>query len=374
MARRGENIYKRKDGRWEGRYIIGRREGGQARYASIYGKSYRDVKNMLERKKGEQYRTMPDCSMTVKALMAMWLSLRSTEIKASSYQRYLTLIDRHVVPWLGKTRVTNLTAEIVSSFLKELTDRGRLDGRGGLSASTVSGIMSILRSAIRLASKKYAIRDIALFDVKGPAVKQPPAKTLNSAECEALVRCVISDPDISGVAYLLALNSGLRLGEICGLMWSDISFGDGTLTVNRTAQRIKDDGRTRLIIQPPKTESAYRTLPLTVEMLALLSRFRDDAPDTVFVFTGKQKPLEPRTLQKRFQRFLREHGLRLINLHGLRHTFATRCIEETVDAKTVSELLGHSNVKMTLQRYVHPSLNYKRKAMEAVSTFQTDTT
>ena len=369
MARKGENIYRRKDGRWEGRYIIGRKADGCARYASIYGKTYRDVKDALERKKGMQYRTMPNCSLTIKALMAMWLSLRSTEIKASSYQRYQTLIEGQIVPRIGRIRVSCLTAEIVSGFLRELTERGRLDGNGGLAASTVNGIMSILRSALRLASKQYAIRDIALFDVKCPAVRQPSAEVLTRGECEALVRCIMAKPDISGAAFLLALNCGLRLGEICGLMWSDISFEEGTLTVNRTALRIKDEERTKLVVQPPKTESAHRTIPLTPEMLLLLARLRNNTADDMFVFTGMKKPMEPRTLQKRFQRFLLVHGLRNINLHSLRHTFATRCIEGNVDAKTVSELLGHANVKLTMQRYVHPSLEYKRKAVEAVSVF-----
>ena len=117
MARKGENIYKRKDGRWEGRYIIGRKTDGSARYASVYGKSYREVKDTLERKKGEQYRTLPNCSLTVKALLAIWLSLRSTEIKASSYQHYAALIDSQIIPRLGNIRVSNLTAEILSAFV-----------------------------------------------------------------------------------------------------------------------------------------------------------------------------------------------------------------------------------------------------------------
>ncbi len=369
MARKGENIYKRKDGRWEGRYIVGRKADGCARYASVYGKSYRDVKDMLERKKGEQYRTMPNCSLTVKALLAMWLSLRSTEIKASSYQHYLALIDSQIIPRLGNIRVSSLTAEIISGFVKELTERGRLDGKGGLSPSTVAGIMSILRSAIRLAGKKYAIRDIALFDVKGPAVRQSKAATLSRGESEALARCVMADPDLSGVAYLLALGCGLRLGEICGLKWSDVRFDEGELTINRTVLWVKAERNTKLTVQTPKTESSNRTIPLTAAMRSLLAQLRDGAVNDAFVLTGKKKPMEPRTLQKRFQRFLYEHGLRSIPFHGLRHSFATRCIEEGYDAKAVSELLGHRNVKTTLQLYVHPSKEHKREIVEAVSVF-----
>lgn len=296
MARKGENIYKRKDGRWEGRYIIGRKPNGKARYASIYGKNYREVKEALERKKGEQYRTMPNCSLTVKALMEMWLSLRSTEIKPSSYQHYLALIESQIMPRLGRIRVNNLSAEILSAFVKELLERGRLDGKGGLAPSTVSGIMSILRSAIRLAGKKYAIRDISLFDVKGPTFRQPKVLTLSAVECESLARCIMAEPDLSGAAYLLALGFGLRLGELCGLKWSDIRFSDGVLTISHTVLRIKDGERTKLVVQTPKTESALRTIPLTKGMLTLLAKLRDHAANEAFILTGKGKPMEPRTL------------------------------------------------------------------------------
>ena len=194
MARKGENIYKRRDGRWEGRYIVGRKADGRARYSSIYGKSYHEVKSELERRKGEQFRSLPNCSLTVKHLMELWLSLRSTEIKASTYQRYFALIERHVSPRLGNIRINNLTAEVVSGFIKDLLKGGRLDGRGGLSAKMVSDIVSILRSAIRLAGKKYSVRDTALFDIKGPAIKQPRVETLRNSECEVLVQSILAAP------------------------------------------------------------------------------------------------------------------------------------------------------------------------------------
>jgi integrase len=369
MARKGENIYKRKDGRWEGRYIVGRKVDGRARYASIYGKSYREVRDSLERKKGEQYRTKPNCSLTVKALMAMWLSLRSTEIKKSSYQHYLARIESQIIPRLGNIRISSLSAEMVSAFVKELLERGRLDGKGGLAPSTVSGIMSILRSAIRLAGKKYAIRDITLFDVKGPTVRQPKVATLCAAECETLARCIMAEPDLSGVAYLLALCCGPRLGELCGLKWSDIQFSESVLRINRTAIRIKDGDHTKLVVQPPKTEAALRPIPILNGILMLLVRLRGNAPDDAFILAGTEKPMEPRTLQKRFKRYLELHGLQHISFHGLRHTFATRSIDEGFDPKTLSEVLGHSNVKTTLQLYVHPSLSQKRRLVEGVSGF-----
>lgn len=369
MARKGENIYKRRDGRWEGRYIVGRKADGRARYSSIYGKSYHEVKTELERRKGEQFRSLPNCSLTVKYLMELWLSLRSTEVKASTYQRYSALIERHISPRLGNIRINNLTAEVVSGFIKDLLKGGRLDGRGGLSPKMVSDIVSILRSAIRLAGKKYAVRDTALFDIKGAAVKQPRVETLRNSECEVLVQSILAAPDLTGIAILLALSIGLRLGEVCGLKWSDIHFSERELSVNRTVLRIKSGNKTQLIAQTPKTESSIRVIPLPVEMVRLLSQFKRSAADDIYVLTGRKTPLEPRTLQARFHRYMRNHGLKSIRFHALRHTFATRSIESGFDAKTVSELLGHSSVKTTLQLYVHPTMTHKREVIEAVSFF-----
>lgn len=150
--------------------------------------------------------------------------------------------------------------------------------------------MSILRSAIRLAGKKYAIRDITLFDVKGPAVRQPKVATLCAAECETLARCIMAEPDLSGVAYLLALCCGPRLGELCGLKWSDIQFSESVLRINRTAIRIKDGDHTKLVVQPPKTEAALRPIPILNGILMLLVRLRGNAPDDALSSPEQKSP------------------------------------------------------------------------------------
>ena len=368
MARKGENIYKRKDGRWEGRYIVGRKPNGQAKYASVYGKGYLDVKEKLDKRKGDRFRALPSCQLTVKLMLEMWLSLRLTDIKESSYQRYKVVIEKHILPYLGKIRIQNLTAEILSDYLKELMKTGRLDGKGGLAEKTVNDIVSILKSALKQVGRKYAV-DGSLFDVKTPAVRTKRVETLGDWECEVFSRSVLQNPDLSGAAYLLALNFGLRLGEFCGLRWSDVSFQEKTLTVSRTVLRLKNGLRTELTVQTPKTETSMRTIPLTAEFLSLLAKLRDKAPDEAYILTGRRTlPMEPRTLQYRFQAFLQANGLKRHTFHALRHTFSTRAIERGIDAKTLSELLGHRNVKTTLQLYVHPTMPHKRKIVEAVSS------
>lgn len=368
MAKRGENIYKRKDGRWEGRYIVGRKPAGQTKYASVYGKTYREVKEKLDRKKGERLRSLPSCTMTVKVIMETWLSLRSADVKESSYQRYKMLIDKHILPLLGGIRIGALTVQILSTFIADLLRNGRTDGRGGLSTKTVSDILSILKSALRMAGRNYAVNG-NLFDVKTPTVRAKPVETLGDEECRLLTRRILEAPDLNGAAYLLSLNCGLRIGEVCGLKWEDIDFDKRELAVNRTVLRIKSGLRTEVVVQTPKTESSVRVIPLTAEMLLLLSCLKNTRHNDAFILSGSRtKPLEPRTLQYRFRVFLMRNGIKLKNYHTLRHTFATRSIEKGFDAKSLSELLGHKNVKTTLQLYVHPTMLQKRKIVEAVSS------
>ena len=368
MARKGENIYKRKDGRWEGRYIVGRKPNGQARYASVYGKGYQETKEKLEKRKGDRFRALPRCQLTVKLMLEIWLPQRMADIKESTYQRYTLLIQMHILPYLGNVRINCLTAETLLTYIKELQKSGRLDGRGGLSPKTVNDVVCVLKSALKLVGRKYAVNG-ELFEVKAPSVHAKRVETLGARECAALSQSIQAKPDLNGAAYLLALNTGLRLGEVCGLKWSDISFGEQTLTVNRTVLRLKAGMRTQLTVQTPKTETSVREIPLTAPMLSFLARLRNGAAEDAYILTGKRVPMEPRTLQYRFQAFLRDQGMKRHHFHSLRHTFATRSIEKGVDAKTLSEMLGHRSVKTTLQLYVHPTMLHKRRIAEAVSSF-----
>ena len=233
--------------------------------------------------------------------MSAWLTMRVTTVKESSFQRYETLINCHILPRLGGIRISCLTAEILADFVLKLQKEGRLDGHGGLSEKSVSDIMSVLRSALRLAGRNNAINVEALFDIKAPIARQKRVETLRDAECEALTNSIFADPDIYGAAYLLALNLGLRIGEICGLKWSDISLPDRLLYVNRTAIRIKSGNHTRLTVQTPKTESALREIPIPAELLSLLLKLKTNRLPDAFILTGSLTlPQDPRTLRAKF--------------------------------------------------------------------------
>ena len=198
--------------------------------------------------------------------------------------------------------------------------------------------------------------------------KKKTVLTFSRTEQSMLLECIYSQMDKFMAAVLLCLHTGLRLGELCALQWADIDFEGKTLTVNHTVQRIAVPGhitKTILLETNPKSESSKRIIPLTPEFLRILSQFKGEHP---YVF-GDEKPLDPRTMQYRFKKILKEAGIENRTFHTLRHTFATNCVENGTDVKALSELLGHSDVKITLNRYVHPTMDSKRKQIGALSDF-----
>ena len=167
------------------------------------------------------------------------------------------------------------------------------------------------------------------------------------------------------LGILLALYTGLRIGEVCGLRWEDYDSAEGTITVRRTVQRIPDNsGRTRLHVGTPKTQSSLRTIPLPLQLIRLLNKLKAD--NNSFIITGTEKIPEPARLRSAFKRTLKEYGLRDIRFHDLRHLFASNCIRMNFDIKSLSEILGHANASMTLNRYVHTTLDTKRQYMNLI--------
>lgn len=364
MPRRGENIYKRRDGRWEGRYIADRKPDGRAIYHSVYGTSYNSVRQkLLDCRENTRKQLLRNCTMTVTELLGCWQA-ENQQIKPTSRERYRALISGHIQPELGEHRVCDLTEDTLNAFVNKKLQSGRLDGKGGLSRKTVNDICVIVKSALKLARRKFQYAGAA--EIHAPAVKQKPVEVLCEWESRKISAAVLHAPTLSSAAFLLCLETGIRLGEACALRWSDVDFTSGLLHIRRTAYRINYGGRTELVIQAPKTDNSQRTIPLTAKMLSVLRTFRSGQND--YLFTGSQKPMEPRTLQYRFQRFLKDLEIPARNFHTLRHSFATRCIACGMDIKSLSEILGHASVQVTLQMYVHPSMDAKRSALEAAST------
>lgn len=371
MSRRGENIYKRSDGRWEGRYIRNRSAEGKAVYGYLYAGSYRDVKAKLQNRKAMTEKTAPDACPDRAAFRAVaeeWLRACAPRIKVSTMNKYRNLLETYIYPGMGARTLDQITHGFLEAQCNHLLQSGRKNGRG-LSPKTVSDIFSVIRNVLR-----FAIRAGASVpcDGKSVRIRQAPGKmrVLSKTEQEQLCKYLLSAPDGCNAGILVSLFTGLRLGEICALQWEDISIADRVIHVRHTMQRVQDrDGltRTRVMLSSPKSACSLRSIPIPDALAQIIMAQKTQR--TGFFMTGStERYIEPRTMQNRFKSALKASGVADGNFHALRHTFATRCIEAGFDVKCLSEILGHASVSITMNRYVHPSMELKRENMQRLSS------
>ena len=369
MPKKGENIYKRKDGRWEGRYIRFRNIEGRAEYGYIYGKSYTDVKQRLVTAKAtvqphseRQGKTLS----TYGQLLDDWLHSTKITVKDSTYARYVHLIQKHIKPNLGYLQLSQLTSQIIEEFIATQLKTGRLDGQGGLASKTVTDILTLIKSTIEYA--RCSNYDVCC-SLKKLSVKKDDTemRVLTHDEQSSLIRTVLNDMDLYKFGVLLSLYTGIRIGELCALKWEDMCLSDSVLKIRRTMQRIQEsDGntirKTKIIITVPKSKCSVRLIPLPSFISDIAQQF-SNSPQA-FILTGdSERFVEPRTMQNHFKSLVAESGIERANFHVLRHTFATRCVEVGFEIKSLSEILGHSNVNITLNRYVHSSFELKSSNM-----------
>lgn len=366
MARHGENIYKRKDGRWEGRYIKGRTPEGKPVYGYLYTRKYKECREKLIREKAlhmDMRKSVKVCGTgMVSDFMRYWLyGIVQPYVKASTFSNYAAILEKWIHPFLGKRKLHSVDREEIQSFIRFLSEQG-------LSPGTVRNINRVLHAAMKKAKEYGYIYGNPCEGVCLPEIEQKEARVLTLEEQKLLEEAARSDKN--GAAILLAAYTGMRIGEICALTWNDVDVADGVLYVSRTVRRIqcyKPDtaAKTVLVTQDAKSRCSVRTIPLPACILKMLRKLREKSAGE-YVFTCKGHPLEPRILQYRFKVLLKRAGLADINFHGLRHTFATRCMELHFDIKTLSEILGHASAKMTLDRYGHSRMAHKRAAMKTL--------
>ena len=357
MPRRGSNIYKRKDGRFEGRVAIGHKENGALRYKYVYAHTLSELKDkMLRFQVTVQKQPISATKLTVKDAAMQWLSSAKLRVKPSSYANYENIIRSHILPVLGAEFLVDITSQQLNDFIYSKMQSGSLHGGKRLSARYVRDMMRVFHSIERYAEQEYGIRETH-FTM--PKIEKRQLDVLNAEERKKLEQYLLANKSISNLAILLCLFTGLRVGELCGLTWDDIDFQSGTLSVNRTVQRINRHGNSEVIIGSPKSKTSMRIVPIPEFLLELLRERKGD--DTRYLISGKTKPVEPRVMQYRFQRILKACGIRKVPFHLLRHTYATDCIAHGFDAKTLSELLGHADASITLNRYVHSSMQMKQE-------------
>ena len=373
MCKHGENIRKRKDGRWEARLISEYDRTGKAKYRSFYGKTYLEAKekrisylrNGAEAQHQQKINITDKSKILVSHIMIKWLDSRKDSVKESTYAHYKNLAETHILPGLGRIPLAALTSENINQFLKELLSSGRVDGKGGLSPKTVADIRSVLLLALEYArSKQYPCPD--LDKIFSPHVSRPEMKVLTLEQQEKLENYLFQHPGPMELGILITLYGGLRIGELCALQWRDIHFESGTLQVSKTILRIQKEDRdkekkTQVLISRPKTDSSNRLIPLPGFLLEFLRNFRQESES--YLLTGTKFYLEPRMCLEKYKKILEKAGLESHTFHTLRHTFVTRCVEKGFDPKSLSEILGHANINTTLQNYVHPSIDLKKEQM-----------
>lgn len=302
-----------------------------------------------------------------------WLEGVRLRVKESSYVKYCNLLQNHILPELGEWTADQLTTGAIERFVQQKLEHGRKDGTGGLSEKTVKDILNTLKE-VCLYAANWDLEIPCHFEQIKIRRRDGEVRILTRQKQLELAQFLVRDNSLTKLGILLSLYMGLRLGEVCALQRGCISYHEGVLSVRSTMQRIqnlkeeepKRKKKTRIIITEPKSSSSVRDIPIPPFLLKRLEPLKD-LPENAYVLTGSESRfIEPRTLENILKRYLQECELEGVNYHVLRHTFATRCIEDGFDVKSLSEILGHASVNITLNRYVHSSLEQKRKHMEKV--------
>lgn len=357
--RTGQNIYKRRDGRWEARIPLGIRANGRRYFKCFYGKTYQEARNRKQDYEKnipltkEFVTTSPD---TFSSATYGWLSASEQDWKPATYVRYRNCLEKYILPHWGSLPVREIDQKVYDALIALLEKK--------LSVSSLQTVNTVISGSL-----KHTLKRLPVTCKKFVAERRmTPKDILSKAEIFRLCSHLESEEDLTAVGIHLALYSGVRLGELCALTWADIDLETRTLYVRHTLQRIQNRNRldgepkTMLQIGLPKNKKE-RAIPLHEQILPVLERTRRLYLSSDYLLSGTSTPVEPRRMSSRFKRILKECGLRDIRFHVLRHTFATYSLESGMRTKVLSELMGHSSVKITMDRYVHLSNEFKAAQM-----------
>lgn len=371
MPRKGENIYKRKDGRWEGRYIKGRC-GKKTVYGYVYAKSYSEVKTKLNLRHAEYILEEVSHSRTEKrdasfsTISDLWLMSMKSSVKESTWIKYRNTLNSQIIPKIGVMNISNVDYEIVSKMCSDML-LSNDNSNKGLSSKTVLDALSITKAIIKYAERMKFITDRTALDVS-IKLKSSPLRVFSHTEEQLLFEYLSRNVSCINLGVLICMFTGIRIGELCALTWEDISLESNTIRIHRTMQRIQTPSglnKTKVLISEPKSQYSVREIPIAESLKNFLEMYKNKIG---YVLTESyDKYVEPRTMQNRFKAILKTCGISNASFHTLRHTFATKCIEVGFDIKSLSEILGHANVNITLNRYVHPSMDLKQKNIAKLS-------
>lgn len=373
MGRKGENIRQRRDGRWEARCISGYDEANRAVYHSIYGSTYSEARRkrteylkQLKSQKNEEETERKEIRYSM--LLDRFLTDIETKVKLSTLNRYKEIIQNHIKPNLGSFLLSDINSLQIDRFTKDRLANGRVDGAGGLSARTVRSILSLVRLTISYGDEcGYAVSET--YRIHTPRTTQTGAKAFTLEDQKVLEAWLNDNPGRISLGIWLSLYTGLRIGEVCALQWKEIDLKEKQITISQTAQRVtqenENDRQTTVIVTDPKSDCSNRTIPLPSFLCEMLEQ--NSQSDEVYLLTGSKELMEPRTYYRNYRSILKDLHLEKYNYHSLRHTFASRCVTAGFDAKSLSEIMGHSSPRVTMENYVHPTTQTKRNYMNRLS-------
>lgn len=315
---------------------------------------------------------MPTKRSNISSLTRQYLTAKRPFLKESSYAHYVELAENYIEPYVGKLKFEELDSDTAVKYVSQLKIRGRTSGKGGLSDKTIRDVCSLLKSVYTLAAENGKCpSDIRFprFTISKPSRMKSQVLTLeHQKQLEAYLMANMC-PENLGI--MLCLYTGMRIGEICALKWSDVDLDSCLINVNRTVLRIRNtqvggkQPKTVIVTGTPKTDSSQRAIPVPKAIGKLLKTEGKQQSTDYYVATCSTRLMEPRRYYEKYKQILRKCGITTnYTFHALRHTYATRCIENGIDPKVVSELLGHSSVTITLNRYVHPTMEMKKRCVE----------
>lgn len=295
---------------------------------------------------------------TIREIAVSWKEYKRPYVKQSTYAAYMLILENHILPFFGESNELK-EADVQSFVLQKLN--------GGIRTKTVKDILILLKMIMKYGVKNEWMQYYE-WDIKYPTdTNSKTIEVLSVANHKKILKHIQENFTFRNLGIYICLNTGLRIGEVCALKWSDIDITAGTIAIQRTIERIYivDDGKkhTELVTNTPKTKNSFREIPMSKELLALVKPLKKVVNDEYYVLTNEPSPTEPRTYRNYYKRLMKELEIPELKFHGLRHSFATRCIESNCDYKTVSVLLGHSNISTTLNLYVHPNMEQKKKCI-----------
>lgn len=298
---------------------------------------------------------------TIREIAAAWKEYKRPYVKQSTMAAYVLILENHILPTFGEDN--SLPEQSVQAFVLHKIE-------SGLSTKSVKDILIVLKMVMKFGVKKEWMTYYE-WDIKyPPSSENKVLDVLSVTNHRKILNHIQSHFTFMGLGIYISLSTGLRIGEICALKWSDINVTDGILTVNRTIERIYiiegEKNHTELVINTPKTKNSCREIPMNKELLGMLKPLKKVVNDDYYILTNDERPTEPRTYRNYYKRLMEKLDIPKLKYHGLRHSFATRCIEVGCDYKTVSVLLGHSNISTTLNLYVHPNMEQKKRCIDKV--------